>query len=259
MWSVIEVPKLDSNQRAFVKHIKSKKEMLLSCFDIDQVLKATAYRDIERAVGSLAIEGTHVSEEDMTTICYDGVPRSIRKLNVLMEAVNMSKAIDTMYDFIYSGVGFSEEVLLKLHGIFSNNLLDLDNSGRYRNCMVSIGNGNYQVAQINQIRKLMKELFNQLELIDDPVVKATFFSYTMVCIHPFKDFNGRTSRLCEGYILLSNGYPVPTITPEERAHYIKLISSGSYGGVKFNWEYTKWIGEKVMDTIDSMLSCNPEY
>ena len=57
MWSVIEAPKLDSNQRAFVKHIKYKKEMLLSCFDMDQVLKATAYRDIERAVGSLAIEG----------------------------------------------------------------------------------------------------------------------------------------------------------------------------------------------------------
>lgn len=98
----------------------------------------------------------------MITICYDGVPKSIRKLNVLMEAVNMSKAIDTMYDFIYSGVDFSEDVLLKFHSIFSNNLLDLDNSGRYRNCMVSIGNGNYQVAQINQIGKLMKELFRQL-------------------------------------------------------------------------------------------------
>lgn len=259
MWSLIEEPR--NLSREFISLdavIRNKVIMMNRALDSKQLREAYKYRDPIRTKNSLALEGTKITEDNIETI-YNGGSTINVNTNTFLEAVNMKSAIDIMYYYLDRGQNLTEGIMLRLHLTLSNGLLDSNNSGKYRDCVVTIGRGNYQVAAINQTNKLVKQLFNVLYTIRSPLLRATFFSYTLVSIHPFKDYNGRLSRLCESYILMQSGYPSITIDGENRTKYMRLIRDAQESGHKVNWEYTKWIGEIILETIDSVLYSSPEH
>lgn len=260
MWNRVESPgNIPRDVVSLNAVTKNKVKMLNKMLDQKQLRQAYMRGDSERLKNSLALEGTYLTDEDMATIYSGGVPKNIRSRDGLMEALNIKSATELIYELLDDGVGFSEDVMLRLHRVLATGLLDRHNTGSYRNCMVTIGRGMYQVAAINQTSKLMKQLFEVIEEIDYSPVRASFFSYTLVSIHPFKDYNGRLSRLCESYILMSQGYPPITIFSEERETYMTLIRDSQETGEMTSWGYTRLITNKVSEIVDNLLYCNPEY
>ena len=69
--------------------------------------------------------------------------------------------------------------------------------------------------------KLIKK-YNESTL--HPILKAVIFKACMIQIHPFRDGNGRTSRLMLNYMLVRNGYPTVTIRGNHRDKYFAAMS-----------------------------------
>lgn len=65
-----------------------------------------------------------------------------------------------------------------------------------------------------------------------PIIKAIIFKTRFIKIHPFRDGNGRTSRILLNYMFVRNGYPTITITGKEKFAYFnglqKAITENNY-------------------------------
>ena len=58
-----------------------------------------------------------------------------------------------------------------------------------------------------------------------PILRAAIFKACMVQIHPFRDGNGRTSRMLLNYILVRNGYPTVTIRGNHKDKYFTAMNN----------------------------------
>lgn len=78
-------------------------------------------------------------------------------------------------------------------------------------------------AQVyDEMHKLVDE-YNKSDL--HPILKAIVFKAKFIRIHPFSDFNGRTSRILLNYMLVRYGYPTVTIKGRQRERYIKAMET----------------------------------
>ena len=56
--------------------------------------------------------------------------------------------------------------------------------------------------------------------------------YKLAIIHPFKDGNGRTSRLLLNLILLHRGYPPVVVRLDDRSEYYKALKLANAGDIR---------------------------
>ncbi len=109
-------------------------------------------------------------------------------------------------------------------------------------------------------RKLTsKDDFNQLE-------SAIFSHFHIARIHPFKDGNGRTARVCQDVILSHFLFPVPIIMAGEREIYYHFLDKAIVDWKdQNNWEkkdlvtegehlFYTFIASKVNISLDKILS-----
>ena len=255
MWKNLIIPKMNPKLITQLSYLKKLKEECEICFTRVELQNYYEYMDIKHIHSSLQAEGTKISEDDTRFIYENTMPSSNVEMREFKECLNLSNAVRCMNNI--SGTNpLTEPVLLRLHEILGANILNtgLKNyAGVYRDKKVEIGRGNYLTAQVNQIDKLMKILFEKMELIENPVVKAAWFSYNLVSIHPFIDFNGRLSRLCESYILLNAGYPVISLPNSSSIRtYMTLIRDGQEAGDSINYPYIDFTIHRVLNQLESM-------
>ena len=67
------------------------------------------------------------------------------------------------------------------------------------------------------------EYYNNSDL--HPIIKAAIFKACFVKIHPFRDGNGRLSRLLLNYMLIRNGYPTITIRGVNKDSYFDALDT----------------------------------
>ena len=72
----------------------------------------------------------------------------------------------------------------------------------------------------DEMHDLVRE-YNESDL--HPILKAIVFKTKFIRIHPFCDFNGRTSRILLNYMLVRYGYPTVTIKGRQRDRYINAM------------------------------------
>jgi len=110
-------------------------------------------------------------------------------------------------------------------------------------------------AQVyDEMQKLVKE-YNESDL--HPILKAIVFKTKFIKIHPFSDFNGRTSRILLNYMLVRYGYPTVTIKGRQRDRYINALEEAILED-----DYSKIIDiiKKLMDErCDKYISLIQEY
>ena len=95
---------------------------------------------------------------------------------------------------------------------------------RYRDKLVQIGS--YVCPDPAKIPSLVAELFQNMNAIKNPIIKAIYFHHELIRIHPFIDGNGRTTRVAKNWILMYNLYPPIFIRDEnEKSRYIKTLSN----------------------------------
>ncbi|MBI5046805.1 Fic family protein [Candidatus Micrarchaeota archaeon] len=165
-----------------------------------------------------AIEGNTLTYEETDSVLRGKTPSNARKKDV-REVKNMKKCIDFLFD--YTGE-IDEKTVLHL------NLLEMDgvlpDAGHYRNVNVRVGN--YFPPIFQAIPNKMAEFFewykkasvnlNSFEL-------AALVHLKFVKVHPFRDGNGRMSRLLMNFVLLKHGYPLLNIFDAEKMLYYLVL------------------------------------
>jgi Fic family protein len=179
---------------------------------------------IRTIVGSLAIEGNTLSEEQITAI-LDGKtvlapPREVR------EARNALDAYDKLPDWN----GLRESDLLAAHRMMMRGLLD--RPGGYRSAGVGVMAGGeviHMAPPARQVPRLMQQLFGWLRgTTEHPLIASSVFHYEFEFIHPFSDGNGRMGRLWQTLLLAQwkpafAWLPVESLVHRHQAGYYQAL------------------------------------
>jgi len=213
------------------------------------------FREMEDArhlYGSLRIENTSLTFVQTSMVLRGEIPRSDGWTNRdLREAIALRNALVEMRSLIDTAP-FSEVIVKRIHKTASDGLLDVEHCGQYRDKMNYIGGGFYSTATPNQIEKLMRRLFQAIANEENPIIKAAFFSFNYLSIHPFADFNGRTSRLFECYLLGEAGYPFISLREAQIEEYMNLLKEGQEAGKAYFEPYVEFIYKRVEERFEEI-------
>lgn len=94
---------------------------------------------------------------------------------------------------------------------------------KFRQSLVQIGE--FYCPSPHDIPALVGQTFENMSLIDHPVLRAIYFHHEMIRIHPFVDGNGRTIRIAKNWMLMYELYPPIFIKNETEKHtYIRTLA-----------------------------------
>jgi len=170
-----------------------------------------------------AIEGNTLTYEETDSVLRGKTPPQARKKDV-QEAKNMKECVDFIFD--YKG-DIDEEMILKLHLIEMKGVLP--DAGRYRSVNVRVGN--YLPPVFGEVPLKMAKFFRWHAKAKDmlnPFELSALVHLKFVKIHPFRDGNGRVSRLLMNFVLLKNGYPLLNIFDSEKMLYYLVLKKVDY-------------------------------
>jgi len=174
--------------------------------------------------GSLAIEGTTLSEAQITAI-LEG-KRVIAPPREVQEVKNALAA----YDRFDAWKPAAEKDLLDAHEILMSGLID--EAGVYRSGGVGVMAGEeviHMAPPAKRVPKLMADLLSWLASTNaHPLIASSVFHYEFEFIHPFADGNGRIGRLWQSLILarwnpLFADIPVESLVFEHQPEYYEAL------------------------------------
>lgn len=141
---------------------------------------------------------------------------------VELYTVLLKSALDFITDEIVSDIQFNSEIqLFQLFRLVSPDSHD-KHPNKYRQTDVQIGR--YFCPDPQRVPGLVSELFYQMELIENPIIRAIYFHHELIRIHPFSDGNGRTTRMAKNWILMYKLCPPIFISDsEEKKKYIGTL------------------------------------
>lgn len=146
----------------------------------------------------------------------------------------------------------TEAVVLYLHKLTTQHLLENENVGSYRKIQVVVKNN--QTGEITfrpppaievpfQVKAFLDYINNTSSEVLHPALKAGITHYEMVRIHPFWDGNGRVARAISQLILFLEGYDTKKFFAleeyydREPMHYYEALQ----GVEKSDWDLTGWL------------------
>ena len=77
----------------------------------------------------------------------------------------------------------------------------------------------YEIAAIVNFYKMYKEHLH-------PLLLGAFIHFLLVTVHPFKDGNGRVTRIIHSMVLLKAGYPLFVFDPDMKNRYFDMLELG---------------------------------
>lgn len=219
-----------------------------------QVLREHAL--IESAVSSNRIEGVEVDAKRAGTIVFGKKLLTDRNEE---EVRGYRKALDLIHSKSVS-LPISEETILRLHEITRGDVWD---AGRYKekdgDIVEKYPDGRERVrfhpVSSAETPAGMRELVEMWaacmkERWVHPLILAAAFNLDFLCIHPFRDGNGRVSRLLLLLELYHLGFEVgryisvERIIEENKERYYETLEESSRGwhdGKHNPWHYTNFI------------------
>jgi len=233
--------KVDLNKRAIDE---------LRPFEGNSLLQIKDYYKIGLTWSSNAIEGNTLTESETKVLLEDGLTIGGKPLKYTFEAVGHAEAYEFMFSLLKNR-SIKETDILTMHNMFYKNI-ESNYAGRYRDLNVIITGSKYPVTNYMNIDKKMKELcewINNDRKNYHPVVFAAQLHKRFVFIHPFKDGNGRISRLLMNTALIQDGYLLAIIPPVLRHEYITLLEKAH----KEDCFFEEFIAERVLESEKEMM------
>ncbi len=198
---------------------------------------------IDSVVGSNAIEGIGTSEKRLKEILNNGgVPLTHDEIEILgyKDALNL---IHTEYDELE----ISEALIRQLHYLIERNT-GAEDAGQYKKAdnyimeFRSDGSGSIRFTPVSykEVPASMEQLLlayysaRQDDQIDQLLLSLCFV-LDFLCIHPFRDGNGRVSRLLMLLLLYKAGYDIGRYVSvekninEHREQYYRCLKESSEG------------------------------
>jgi Fic family protein len=208
---------------------------------------------IQSVESSNRIEGVTVSPERLRPVVIGKARPRDRSEE---ELAGYRKALDWIYSR-KRPVAMTPEVILKLHAMAQGGFSG--DAGRWKtrdNEIVEIlANGERSIRFVPTSAKLTQQTVERLcnlyrEAIEEqqipPLLLVATFVFDLLCIHPFRDGNGRVSRLATTLLLKDLGFEVSRyislerLVEEDKAEYYRVLAECSTGWHEGTNEILPW-------------------
>jgi len=199
---------------------------------------------IEWTYNSNAIEGNTLSLQETELVLNRGLTIGNKSLKEHFEAINHKEGIELVERFVEKKKDLDDKFVRDLHKIILKNIDD-SAAGVFRTTNVRILGSVHIPPNPLKIPSLIKDFFewyyeNKHKMAIPEL--AAYAHYKFVCIHPFIDGNGRTSRLLMNLILMQNGYPPAVILNIDRKKYYRVLKQADLDKPK---EFIDFIGRAI--------------
>ncbi len=181
--------------------------------------------DVRFTYDSNAIEGNTLSLSETELILSKGITVGGKTLIEHLEVVGHKEAIDYIETLSQANAMIGEWEIRQIHSLIMRKISP-EEAGRYRRLDVKAAGTDYIYPPHYQLPDLMSEFvqwLNDTQPNTHPIVFASEAHYRFVSIHPFVDGNGRTGRLLMNLLLLKAGFPIVTISSQQRLAYIEAL------------------------------------
>ena len=201
---------------------------------------------------STAIEGNTLTLIETKLVLEDGISVGGKELREIYEQVNHQAAFRYVKQCIADKQSLTEDIVKDIHQILMEHIMA---GGIYRDVSVYISGAQHTPPGPVEMYRQVKDFYLDLNWKRDslnPIELAAWTHAEFVRIHPFRDGNGRTSRLIMNYQLMSNGFPAIDIAKEHRLEYFNALEAYAMGDNLT--PFTKMIAELVEQRLDQYLS-----
>ena len=192
----------------------------------DVVQEMKKLYDVKFTYNSNAIEGNTLTQSETEMVLEKGVTIGGKSLTEHLEAVGHKEAIDFVEALSQRQSVITEREIKEIHSLILQSI-DRREAGRYRSIDVRAAGTGHVYPPHYKIQDLMEAFADWLKSEEAAALHSVEFAalahYKLASIHPFKDGNGRTSRLLMNLILLQNGFPVAVIAHANRKQYIDAL------------------------------------
>ena len=206
--------------------------------------------DARHAYGSLRIEGNTMTFDQTSMILRGEIPRDAKNRDI-REGLSLASALGEVRALV-GEAALSETIVKRIHKTCANGHLKAADCGEYRTVQNYIGDGSFSTAVPNQISKLMRRLFEAICVESNPIIKAAFFGFNYLSIHPFADYNGRTARLFECYLLGEGNMPFISVKEEQIGAYISVLREGQQAGKAHCEPYLEFVMNRVEERYEEI-------
>ncbi len=180
---------------------------------------------IEWTFNSNAIEGNTLTLQETELVLNRGLTIGNKSLKEHFEVINHKKGIEYLESFVSKKKEFDEAFIKEIHKIIMTNIDDIQ-AGVYRATNVRILGSVHIPPSPIKIQSLITDFlrwYNENKHVMSIPELAAWIHYHFVCIHPFIDGNGRTSRLIMNLVLIQNGFPPAIILNIDRKKYYRVL------------------------------------
>ncbi len=181
--------------------------------------------EISYTHNSTAIEGNTLTLIETKLVLEDGIAVGGKELREIYEQVNHRRAYRYVKQCVEEGKPLTEEIVKNIHQMLMENIMP---GGIYRDVNVYISGARHTPPEPLEMYRQVKDFYLDLEWKADdlnPIELAAWTHAEFVRIHPFRDGNGRTSRLLMNYQLMANGFPAIDIAKESRLEYFNTLEA----------------------------------
>lgn len=179
---------------------------------------------------STSIEGNSLTLDETRDLLMNHRTPAQKDVREIYEQINHRNAFRFMTGRVKGGYELNEEIVLRTHELLVQNIFQ---GGNYRNNMVYIQGSMHECPKPEELPLLMKRFYEELENKNsvcgmpesgiNPIELACWTHCDFVSLHPFRDGNGRTSRLMMNYQLLKHGYVPVSIPVERKTEYYQAL------------------------------------
>jgi Fic family protein len=187
----------------------------------------------DRVHSSAVTEGNRLSRRETLVVLTTGLVEAGTRRDTL-EVRNLAEAIMQVDEALRNHDDLSPVLIRTLHESLLRDIDDV-NAGKFRSEDVAISGAKFQPPSFLNIESLIREVLDCPFIEDEsiePIQKATWLHWAIARIHPFRDGNGRMSRILQDYILIRAGLVPSPLQPEDRegGYYAALEAADAGGG-----------------------------
>jgi Fic family protein len=179
---------------------------------------------------SAAIEGNRLTLQETMLVLKEGIDVRDKPLSESLEVRRLGEAFDFLRELAKQDENIREKDIRDLHSLLIGDQPEFD-PGQYRRTGVIITGSEHRPPEPLDVPWMVTELVEWLRLNKDknPLIVAAVAHHQLASIHPFKDGNGRVSRLLMNLVLMRSGYPICNIRSDLRPAYYEALSFADVG------------------------------
>ena len=181
--------------------------------------------DVRFTYSSNAIEGNTLTQSETELVLTKGITIGGKTLTEHLEVIGHKEAIDYIESLSQTENPIGEWEIRQIHSLIMRRISPTE-AGRYRQLDVKTAGTDHVYPPHYLLSGLMTDFIhwlNDSRSALHPIEYASEAHYRFVSVHPFADGNGRTGRLLMNLLLLKAGFPIVSISHQEREAYLEAI------------------------------------